>query len=54
MVIRYYDVIKMAFVPLQLKINNFFLGELHIFTNNDRAITIHSDDKELFKKCRDI
>ena len=44
----------MAFVPLQLKIKNFFLGELHIFTNNDRVIPIHSDDKKLFKKCREI
>ena len=46
----------MAFVPLQLKIKLFFLGgggaggELHTFTNNDRLIPIHSDDKELFKK----
>ena len=47
----------MAFVPLQLKIKLFFFwgggwagGELHTFTNNDRLIPIHSDDKELFKK----
>ena len=49
-IIRYYDVNKMAFVPLQLKIKNFFLGEVHTFTNNDRLIPIHRDDKELFKK----
>ena len=29
-------------------------GELHTFTNNERVITIHSDDEELFKKCREI
>ena len=52
-IIRYYDVNKMAFVPLQLKMKNFFLGELHIFTNNDRVIPIHSDDKEFCKKCRE-
>ena len=38
----------MAFVLLQLKMKNFFLGELHIFTNNDGVIPIHCDDKELF------
>ena len=47
-IIRYYDVNKMAFVLLQLKMKNFFLGELHIFTNNDGVIPIHCDDKELF------
>ena len=29
------------------------MGELLIFTNNDRVISVHSDDKELFKKCRE-
>ena len=63
-VIRYYDVNKLAIVPLQLKIILvFFLGEgggggggckLHTFTNNDRVIPIHSNDKELFEKCREI
>ena len=53
-IIRYYDVNKRTIVPLQLKIKKFFGGELHIFTNNDRIIPIHSDDKELFKKCREI
>ena len=64
-VIRYYDVNKLAIVPLQLKIIFvFFLGgmgagggdggKLHTFTNNDRVIPIHSNDKELFKKCREI
>ena len=30
------------------------MGELHTFTNNTRAIPIYSDDKELFRKCREI
>ena len=44
-IIRYND------VPLQL---NFFFGELHTFANNNRVVPIHSDDKELFRKCREI
>ena len=52
-IIRYNDVNKMTIVPLQLKIKNFF-GELHTYTNNNRAMPIHSDDKELFRKCREI
>ena len=53
-IIRHYDdVNERAFVPLQLKIK-FFLGELHIFTNNGRVIPIHSDDKELFIKYREV
>ena len=30
------------------------MGELHIFTNSNRVIPIHSDDKELFRRCREI
>ena len=30
------------------------MGELHIFTNNNRVIPIHGDNKELFRKCREI
>ena len=41
-------------MPLQLKINNFYFGELHMFTNNITVMRIHSDDKELFRKCREI
>ena len=44
----------MVYVPLLLKIKNCFWGKLHTFANNDRVIPIHSDDKELFKKCREI
>ena len=52
-IIRYNDVNKMTIVPSQLKIKNF-LGELHPYTNNNRVMPIHSDDKELFRKCREI
>ena len=41
-------------MPLQLKIKFFYFGELHMFTSNNTALPIHSDDKELFKKCREI
>ena len=53
-IIRYNDVNKMKIVPLQLKIENFYLAELHMFTNNITLMPIHSDDKELFRKCREI
>ena len=43
----------MTIVPSQLKIKNF-LGELHPYTNNNRVMPIHSDDKELFRKRREI
>ena len=45
----------MTIVPLQLKIKNFF-GELHTYANNNnnRIMSIQSDDKELFRKCREI
>ena len=53
-IIRYNDVNKMKIVPLQLKIKNFYFGESHMFTNNTTLIPIHSDDKERFRKCREI
>ena len=53
-IIRYNDVNKKKIVPLQLKLNNFCRGQLHMFTNNITLVPIHSDDKELFRKCREI
>ena len=47
--IRYNDVNKMNFVPLQLKIKIFF-GEIHDIKNNNILMSILSNDKELFKK----
>ena len=52
-VIRYNNVNKMMIVPLQLKIKNFY-NELNIFANSDRAMFIYNDDKEFFRKCREI
>ena len=43
----------MTIVSLQLKINNFFV-KLHTYVNNNRVMHIHNDDKELFRKCREI
>ena len=53
-IIRYNDVNKKKIVSLQLKINNFYFGELHMFISNITVMPIHSDDKELFRKCREI
>ena len=52
-IIRYNDVNRMKVVPLQLKIFNFY-NELNIFANNNRVIFIYNDDKEFFRKCREI
>ena len=51
--IRYYDVNKMKFVPLQLKINNSY-KEINKFENNNRVMLIYNDDKEFFRKCIEI
>ena len=53
-IIRYNDVNKKKIVPLQLKIKNFSFGDLHMFTNNITLVPIYSNDKELFRKCREI
>ena len=53
-IIRYNDVNKKKIVSLQLKMNNFYFGELHIFARNISVMLIHSDDKELFRKCREM
>ena len=52
-IIRYNDVNKMMIVPLQLKIKNFY-NELNTFANNNRVMFIYNDDKEFFRKCREI
>ena len=51
--VRYFDVNKLRLVRLQLKIKNSY-GEIHTIANNNEVMYIHSDDKELFKKCREI
>ena len=38
-----YDVNKNKIVPLQLKINNFYLGELHMLPNDITIILIYRD-----------
>ena len=43
----------MEIVPLQLKTKNFY-NELNTFGNNNRVMFINNDDKESFRKCREI
>ena len=43
----------MKIVPLQLKIKNFY-GKFYELGINTRLMSIESDDKEVFKKCREI
>ena len=43
----------MKFAPLQLKTKNFY-NELNAFANNNRVMFIHNDDKEFFRKRREI
>ena len=52
-IIRYNDVNKMIIVPLQLKIKNFY-NELNTFANNNRVMFTYNDDKEFFRKCREL
>ena len=49
-IIRYNDVNKKKNVPLQLKIKNFSLGELHMFTSNITLVPIDSDDLKNVEK----
>ena len=51
--IRYYDVNKMKFVPLQLKINNSY-NEINTLTNSNRVMLIYNDHKEFFRTCIEI
>ena len=37
-----------------MKINNFSLGELHMFTSGISLLPIYSDDIEFFRKCEEI
>ena len=52
-IIRYNNVNKMMIVPLQLKINNSY-NEINTLAKNNRVMFIYNDDKELFRKCREI
>ena len=52
-IIRYNDVNKMTIAPSQLKVKNFH-NELHRFSDNNRQIFIYNNDKEVFRKCREI
>ena len=52
-IIRYNDVNKMTIAPIQLKIKIFY-NELYRFSHNNRVIFIYNDDKEFFRKCREI
>ena len=47
-IIRYNDVNKMATVPLQLKIKNFY-GGISTYAKNNRLMHIHSNDKKLLE-----
>ena len=51
--IRYNDVYYTKIIPLQLRIDNFY-GGICTYVNNNRVMYIHNDDKELFRKCREI
>ena len=52
-VIRYTDANKSIFAPLQTKINIFF-GNIQKLKINITLVSIKSDNKELFKKLREI
>ena len=52
-IITYNDVNRMKVAPLQLRIKNFD-NELNRFSDNNRVIFIYNDDKEYFRKCREI
>ena len=51
--IRYNDVYDSKIRPLQLKIYNFY-SKKRENANNNLMVYIYSDDKKLFKKCREI
>ena len=43
----------MTIAPLQLKIYNFY-NELYRFADNNRTIFIDNDEKNFFRRCREI
>ena len=43
----------MMIVPLQLKINKSY-NEINTLSNKNRVMFIYNDDKELFRKCKEI
>ena len=51
--IKYYDVNKMEFVPLQLKINNFYY-EIHDDGGYNKRIYIENSDDGFFETMREI
>ena len=54
-IIRYNDVYYAKIIPLQLRIDNFY-GDIQVdtYSNNNRIMSVFSDNKEIFKKCREI
>ena len=51
--VRYNDVYDIKIRSLQLKID-YFYSEISKNANNNLMVYIYSDDKKLFKKCREI
>ena len=52
--VRYNNVDKKKIVPLQLKIDNFHLCELHMFTSGSTLVPIERDHEEFLMKCGEI
>ena len=52
-IIRYNNANKMTVVPLKLKIKNCF-GKIHELKNNIKVMSIQRDDKEHFRKIREV
>ena len=52
--VRYNDVNEKKIAPLQLKIENFSLGELHMFTSGITLVPFESNGEEFFRKRDEI
>ena len=52
-IIRYNNANKMTVVPLKLKIKNCF-GKIHELKSNIKVMSIQCDDKEHFRKIRNV